>query len=126
MLAMAIEHRLKEIQTVLNQDLMTQLHQLNGWTMEHLPSFEYGDLDEIDLDVFSKAIQRIASVNALELDRPAANMIRKVLGVQLKPEDEDVVDDELTNNRSRSGDGGATPFGGTGTNPNKADIGDGE
>jgi len=121
-LAMAIEHRLMEIQTVLNTDLIPQLFALNKWADERLPTFVFDDLDEEDLDEFSKAVQRIFSVNAVEFDRPVANLIRKKLGVDEKDVDKEVADDELPNNRSRSGDGGATPFEGTGTNPTKEDA----
>ena len=121
-LAMAIEHRLMEIQTVLNTDLIPQLFALNKWADERLPTFVFDDLDEEDLDEFSKAVQRIFSVNAVEFDRPVANLIRKKLGVDEKDVDKRVADDELPNNRSRSGDGGATPFEGTGTNPTKEDA----
>ena len=121
-LAMAIEHRLMEIQTVLNTDLIPQLFALNKWADERLPTFEFDDLDELDLDEFSKAVQRIFSVNAIEFDRPVANLIRKKIGVEERDVKEEVSEDELPNNRSRSGDGGATPFEGTGTNPTKEDA----
>lgn len=121
-LAMAIEHRLMEIQTVLNTDLIPQLFALNKWADERLPTFVFDDLDEEDLDEFSKAVQRIFSVNAVEFDRPVANLIRKKLGVDEKDVDERVADDELPNNRSRSGDGGATPGEGTSTAPGGKDA----
>lgn len=121
-LAMAIEHRLKEIQTVLNTDLIPQLFAMNGWTDERLPKFVFDDLDEESLEDFSKAIQRIAAVNLVEFDRPAANVIRKKLGFKLKPEDSDIDDDELPNNRTRSGDGLAKGSGnGTGNQVNADD-----
>ena len=121
-LAMAIEHRLMEIQTVLNTDLIPQLFALNKWADERLPTFVFDDLDEEDLDEFSKAVQRIFSVNAVEFDRPVANLIRKKLGVEEKAVNEKVADDELPNNRSRSGDGGATPGEGTSTAPGGKDA----
>lgn len=121
-LAMAIEHRLMEIQTVLNTDLIPQLFALNKWADERLPTFVFDDLDEEDLDEFSKAVQRIFSVNAVEFDRPVANLIRKKLGVDEKDVDKEVADDELPNNRSRSGDGGATPGEGTSTAPGGKDA----
>ena len=121
-LAMAIEHRLMEIQTVLNTDLIPQLFALNKWADERLPTFVFDDLDEEDLDEFSKAVQRIFSVNAVEFDRPVANLIRKKLGVDEKDVDARVADDELPNNRSRSGDGGATPGEGTSTAPGGKDA----
>lgn len=121
-LAMAIEHRLKEIQTVLNTDLIPQLFALNKWADERLPTFSYEDLDEESLDEFSKAIQRIFSVNAVEFDRPVANLIRKKMGVEERDVNEKVSEDELPNNRSRSGDGGATPGEGTSTTPGGKDA----
>lgn len=120
-LAMAIEHRLQEIKTVLDGDLIPQLFALNGWEDERLPQMQYDDLDEADLDEFSKAIQRVFSVNAVEFDRDVANAIREKMGWKLKPENEDIKDDELLNNRSRSGDGGATAGPGTSTSPGGRD-----
>lgn len=114
-LAMAIEYRLREIKSVLDKDLIPSLFAMNGWTDERLPTFSYSDLDESDLDDFSKAIQRIFSVNAVEFDRPVANIIRERLGVKGKPEEQEVDEDALPNNRSRSGDGMKTAGEGTST-----------
>lgn len=120
-LAMAIEHRLKEIQSVLNKDLIPQLFALNRWADERLPKFVFDDLDEVDIDDFSKAIQRVMSVNGIEFDRPVANTIREKLGVKPKPEDEKINEDELPNNRSRSGDGFKGAGEGTGTSVSPRD-----
>lgn len=85
LMAMAIEERLQEIQDVLNNDLIPQLFALNGvHPAVPLPKFQYGDLDKVDLDEFSKAIQRMGSVGAIEFDRPIANKIRVALGVPPK------------------------------------------
>ena len=65
MLAMGIEARLKEIQDVLNNDLIPWLYKMNGWRDTEMPKFVYGDLDETDLEVFSKAIQRIKAVGLI-------------------------------------------------------------
>lgn len=120
-LSMAIEHRLKEIQNVLNSDLIPQLFELNGWSTERLPKFVYEDLDNIDLDEFSKFIQRVGSVNMLEYDRDVANKIRKVGGFKLKPADQPIQEKELSANRSRAGEGGATPGEGTSKSPRPKD-----
>lgn len=116
-LAMAIEHRLQEIKTVLDNDLIPSLFELNGWQDERLPKMVYDDLDEADLDEFSKAVQRVFSVNAIEFDRDVADVIRERMGFKPKGEDLEIQEDELLNNRSRSGDGGATPGEGTSTSP---------
>jgi phage gp29-like protein len=78
---MAIESRLKEIQDVLNTDLMRQLFELNGWDTEVLPKFEYGDLDEIDIDGFSQAIQRIKATGLIAPTAGNVNYIAEVLGL---------------------------------------------
>lgn len=104
-MAMAIENRLREIQDVLNTDLIYQTYKLNGWDTTRLPKFVYGDIDQQDLDVFSKAIQRMLSVQAIEFDREVANKIRTMIGVTPKPEDEEVDYDSIPANRSRASDG---------------------
>lgn len=106
-MAMAIEARLKEIQDTLNNDLIPQLFALNGETLtaKELPKLQYGDLDEVDLDEFSKAIQRMGSVGALELDRPMANKIRESIKVVAKRDDEPVDKDEIMGGDSQAGDG---------------------
>jgi len=106
-MAMAIEARLKEIQDTLNTDLVPQLFALNGevLTSKELPKLKYGDLDEVDLDEFSKAIQRMGSVGALELDRPMANKIRESIKVVAKGDDEPVDKEEIMGGDSQAGDG---------------------
>lgn len=106
-MAMAIEARLKEIQDTLNTDLIPQLFALNGeiLTSKELPKLKYGDLDEVDLDEFSKAIQRMGSVGALELDRPMANKIRESIKVVAKGDDEPVDKEEIMGGDSQAGDG---------------------
>lgn len=114
-MAMAIEAKLKEIQDVLNKDLMVQLFQLNGWSLEELPYFKFGDIDNQSMDEFSKFVQRVASVNMLEFDRDVANKIREVGGIKLRPEDEEIDRTKLTKNESGAGEGGATAGEGTST-----------
>jgi len=106
-MAMAIEARLKEIQDTLNNDLIPQLFALNGeiLTAKELPKFKYGDLDEVDLDEFSKAIQRMGSVGALELDRDMANKIRESIKVTPKGVDEPVDKQEIMGGDSQAGNG---------------------
>jgi hypothetical protein len=117
--AMAMEHRLNEIRDVLNNDLIVQLFALNGWSTERTPTFEYGDIADVDSEAFSKAVQRFASVGLMEIDRPTLNKLRDVLGIDEKPIDEPVDKENLTGASSRSGDGMAVGKSGDGT----ADIG---
>lgn len=118
-LAMAIDYRLREIQEVLNQDLMRTLYAANGWGCENLPKFVYADIEEVDLESFSKAIQRIFSTSAIEVDRAVMNRVREAIGVPPKAADEPVDVDNLPANlsgvSSKSGAGMAIGTSGDGT-----------
>lgn len=115
LLAMAIEARLKEIQDVLNNDLIPWLYKMNGWRDTELPKFVYGDLDETDLEAFSKAIQRIKAVGLIAPTAGNVNHIAEVLGLPDEV-DEDMDQEELNillgKPTSRSGDGMNTSTGG--------------
>lgn len=113
--AMAVEHRLNEIKEVLNADLIPQIYALNGWNQEVLPTFEYGDIADVDSEAFSKLIQRVASVGLLEIDRALLNKIREVVGVETLSEETPVNRENLTGAESRSGDGMETGTSGDGT-----------
>ena len=107
-MAMAIEARLKEIQDVLNTDLMRQLFEVNGWSTEVLPEFQYGDLDEIDIDKFSQAIQRIKAVGLIAPTAGNVNYIAEVLGLPDTIEDgmsQDKLNELLGPPESKSGEG---------------------
>jgi hypothetical protein len=107
-MAMAIEARLKEIQDVLNMDLMRQLFEVNGWDVEELPTFEYGDLDEIDIDKFSQAVQRVKAVGMLAPTAGNVNYVAEVLHLpdRIDPTmTQDAINELLGPVESRSGDG---------------------
>lgn len=103
--AMAVEHRLGEIRDVLNNDLMAQLFALNGWSQERMPTFEFGDIADVDSEAFSKLIQRVASVGLVEIDRPVLNKIRREIGVPEMSPEAPVDKENLTGAASKSGDG---------------------
>lgn len=104
-LAIALSHRLNEIASVLNHDLIPNIFRLNGWEDEQLPKFTPADISKVSLEEFSKAIQRVASTGVLELDRGVLNKVREVLGVTKRPDDEPVDKEALTTNVSSSGKG---------------------
>lgn len=108
-LALAIDYRLKEIAEVLNSHLMRLIFEMNGWDTAELPKFVYSDIEEVSMEEFSKAVQRIFSTSAIEVDRHVMNRIREILGVPLKPEDEEVDKEALpakmTGQFSKAGDG---------------------
>jgi hypothetical protein len=94
-LAIAIDYRLREIAEVLNSDLMKSIYQANGWSCEKLPKFVYEDVENVSLEEFSAAIQRIFATSAVEMDRPVMNRVRQILGVPLLPDDMGVQTDKL-------------------------------
>lgn len=123
-LALAIDYRLKEIAEVLNSHLMRTIYEMNGWDTVRMARFAYKDVEEISLEEYSKAIQRIFSTSAVEVDRPILNRIRQVLGVDPRPDDEEVDKESLpaniAGNKSAAGAGMAigTTGNGTATDPN--------
>lgn len=115
MLTLALSHRLKEIASVLNTELIPQLFALNGWTDEELPKFVAGDIEEVSMEEFSKLIQRVASVGLVEVDRAWLNKIREVAGLEPLPDDEPVDKENLSMAQSKSGDGMEPGTSGNGT-----------
>jgi hypothetical protein len=89
-LALAIDYRLREMAAVLNTQLMTLLYQMNGWDASNPAKFVYSDIEEVSLEEYSKAVQRIFSTSAIEVDRPVLNRIRELMGVPKKADDEPV------------------------------------
>lgn len=119
-LALAIDYRLREIAEVLNSHLMRTLFEINGWSTDNLPRFVFSDIEEISVEELSKAVQRVFSTSAVEIDRPVMNMIReKILGVPGLPDDEPVDYEKLpatvAGNASAAGKGMAIGTTGDGT-----------
>ena len=118
-LALAIDSRMREIQSVLNAKLMRKIYEMNGWDTERLPTFEYSKQDDLDLETLSSAIQRIFAVGGIEIDREVMNMIRIALGVSPLPEDQEVdvskLSTSITGKESKSGSGMAVGTTGDGT-----------
>lgn len=125
LMGVAIEALLREIQDVVNNDLIRHTFELNGWDIARMPTVHYGDFEADDLEAFSKAIQRMSSVGMIERDREVLNKVRESLGVTPFPEDEPVKEDLLTGNTSKAGKGMDTPFEGTRTSDGGQNDNDG-
>ena len=96
---------------------------MNGWDLTRLPTLSAEDLEASSLEETSKYIQRIASVGFLARTPEVVNKVLDVLG--LEPLAEDVnLDDVLTSNISRAGDGMQTPNAGTSTDSSNIASGD--
>lgn len=117
---MAVESRLKEIQDVLNNDLIPQLFSLNGWTLDRLPRFCFAQVKEEDLDVISKYLQRAASVGLVEITPENINQVAEWVGLPSRSDSEEDIESlrqRLTGNDSRAGDGMTTAGDGTSHSP---------
>lgn len=116
----AIEFRLKEIANVLNNELIPALFKQNKWDMKELPYFIPSKTTEESLENYSKFVQRVCSVGAIEMDRSFFNKTREIMGLEPFPDDEPIHEDEIPNSVSRSGDGMEVGKTGNGTSDNVA------
>jgi hypothetical protein len=120
--ATAAESMLRKIRDVINNDLIKQTYELNGWDTSRMGTMDFDNLEIADLESFSKAVQRFASTSILEVDRAVLNRVRESIGVDALPDDEEPNQDLLPAMTSRSGDGFATAGEGTSTNPSGTDT----
>lgn len=121
LVSLMMSHRLSEIADVLNNDLIPQLFQLNGWSLERLPKFVPGDISEMSADELGKLIQRTGSIGLTVKDVETVNRLRRAIGVTELPEDTKIDDLTFTMESSSSGKGMSTPFSGTATKPTGKD-----
>lgn len=118
MLNMLVENRIKEIFTVINNDLIPDWFERNGWDKTKTPKLRYGTLKEVDIATFAKAIQQTKATKTIAVTVKNINYIAEMLGL---PErlPEDMTQDELDKVlgvedklQSKSGTGMASDTGG--------------
>jgi phage gp29-like protein len=112
----------RQIKDVINNDLIRQTYELNGWDAARACTIDYDNLDNVDLETFSKAIQRISSVNLLTKDLAVINRVRTAMGVDALPEGtvpEDVLPQEPMQSKASAAMG--TPFEGARTSAGSGD-----
>jgi hypothetical protein len=108
----AIEHRLKEMQRVLNQHLIPTLYKANGWDLaEELPTFEFSELDPTNVDEWTAGVMRLASNNLIERTRQNINVVYRHMGFPEMPEDAPLEASMLEAGKSKSGAGATSPAG---------------
>lgn len=112
---LGLRYRLEEISDVFNTDLIPQLFRMNGWTDSDYPKFQFVNITKDSLEIVSKFVQRVASVQCIERDREFLNYTREALGLTPFPEDEPPNTELLGDSTSRAGDGMATGTVGNGT-----------
>ena len=117
----AADAMLKKITQVINDDLIRQTYELNGWDTSRMGTMDYDNLQTDDLEAFSKAIQRYASTSMLEVDRAVLNRVRESVGIDSLPEDEEPNAELIPAKTSRSGDGMKTAGEGTSTGVSGSD-----
>ena len=111
MLNMLVESRVKEIFTVLNDDLIPHLFRLNGWDDTKTPKIKYGKLREIPFSEFAKAMQQTKATNLIAKTTKNINYIAEELGLperlpeDMSMEDLDAVLGINDSMQSRSSDG---------------------
>jgi len=117
MLSMLVENRVKEIFTVINNDLIPHLFRLNGWDETKTPKLKYGKLREIPFSEFAKAMQQTKATNLIPKTPKNVNFISEELRLPDRV-DENMSIDELDkilgtsdSMQSRSGDGAKSPSG---------------
>lgn len=118
----AADSMLKKITQVINDDLIRQTYELNGWDTSRMGTMDYDNLQTDDLEAFSKAVQRYASTSMLEVDRSVLNRVRESIGIDSLPEDEEPNADLIPAKTSRSGDGMKTAGDGTSIAPSGSDT----
>lgn len=118
-----IESRLTEIKDVLNHDLIPQLFELNGFSLEDLPYFDFDFSGQESLEELSKYVQRIAAVGLLPRTPEMVNFLTKRMGVDpqvpVGATQEEMVK-LLTGNTSKSGAGMEEGTSGNGTAKNSS------
>lgn len=114
---MAVEDKLMGMQETL-KELRDLLFKMNGWDLEgQLPYWQYEEVQETDLDILSKAVQRYAATGAIELDREVLNITRQSVGAKPYDIDEEPLKEYLPEKTSSSGDSLSSGLpGGTGDN----------
>lgn len=129
-LNMLVENRVKEIFTVLNNDLIPHLFRLNGWDDTKTPEIKYGKLREIPFDAFAKAIQQLKATNSIAITPENINYIAEQIGLPHRVS-KDMTPDELKKIlgvedeiQSKSGKGYSSDTGGLNGQGNSAPTAD--
>jgi hypothetical protein len=127
MLNMLVENRIKEVFTVLNNDLIPHLFRLNGWDATKTPSIKYGKLRDIPFESFAKAMQQVKATKLIPVTPENINYISEELGLpyrvdsSISPEDLDTLLGVEKEDESGAGEGLATEGEGTSKTPSEKD-----
>lgn len=121
LLGSAMESMMNRALAVINDDLIVQTYKLNGWDTSRTCRIDVDDLQKIDLDSYSKAIQRFASTGIFPVTNATINSILNALDMDQLPEGQDLAE-VLTDFTSRASDGMVTAGEGTSTSVSGEDT----
>ena len=117
LLALAIKAHIKLLASAINRDLAPQTLAINGYFLseDEMPRLVFGDIEDRDLDILSKFIQRSVSVGAVSVDKELDNALREFAGLPSTDyEKDDVIPQEfISGSGSKSGKGMKTAGEGT-------------
>ena len=105
---LSVETTLREIEQVLNHELVPQLFALNGIRKKVLPKITYGDVLPVDLESLSKYIQRVGAIGLISKDAKTVNWIAKQAGMPIPFTGNETVEEiapKLTGYTSGAGEG---------------------
>ncbi len=104
---MYAEALITSICDTLNQDLIVQTYELNGWDVTRAGKLDWEDIEATDLETYSKSIQRMSAVSMLPKTLDVVNNNLAALGIDKLPSDttQEELDKMLTPMTSKSGSG---------------------
>lgn len=117
LLAMSVEVLLKQIQSVINRDLVPQTYALNQWDDAEMVEISFSDIETPDLEVIAKFFQQVVAVGAMEVDKASSDYLRRLLGLPPADESKPVSEKLSPNTDSKSGEGMKTAGEGTAKKP---------
>ena len=103
----AVENHLKHIVDVLNNDLIRQLYELNGWDASRRCKIDYEGFSDTNLEDYSKAIQRMGATSMLPKTKDVINSNLRIIGVDELPDEmtQAELDELLGDMSTKSGQG---------------------
>ena len=98
------EAMLDNIVEVFNREVIRHIYERNGWDVSRACTLDYENLNSVDMDTFSKFIQRVGAVGFLPKTEDVVNRIMTSIGLDHLEEGTDL-SSILSDNTSRSADG---------------------
>jgi len=109
LMQMALEARLKEISTVIQNTLIKTTFAMNGWDTSELPSIEFTYPTDVEIDNFGKLVQRIGAVNFLPRTPDTIAWVAKQMGFpeweKFKIMSQEDLDELFTDNETGAAEG---------------------